>query len=630
MKFVAFQICGIILLFIILGLSNKSKSIRLSSSNAYFFSLYSSLFCLTLDVTSVFFIVNKEFIPIYFVNFICKCYLISLVVVGYSGFNYLMVDLYRKQEQKTLFNVSTALLMLYIISIIIAKIDIFYDGDKLYTYNNAVNITYFGALSFIILTISSIFIFSKQLNRKRRKAILLWMFIWTISALIQLAHNELLLVGFTTAIGLLIVFSELENPSAYINKETGLFNSEMLRLLISEKLYSRESFYGFSFILEYNAIDFSIESEKEFTIALTDFLSILPNTLVFNNEKNVYTLYVKDDDTLNSVFERVNNYIQFVLREKEPSISVSYIVLEDYSVIKSLNDAVNLYQFAKLNNRKKDNITMVDEALVDSLRERENIKQDILLALNKNRIVTFYQPIYDTRTKTFTSAEALVRMIDIDGNIVSPSKFIPIAEESGLIIEIGERVFSNVCEFLNNHDTERLGVKYIEVNLSVLQCEQYNLFNKFRSIMKENNVTSEQINLEITETLQLNPSYASKKNIKDFNSSGISFSLDDFGTGSSNLNYITSMPVSIIKFDYTMTQNYFKNHKTKVIFEHIIPMAKNLNLEIVCEGIETEEQFNVMCDFGIEHIQGYYFSKPLSENNYIEFLEKYNVQNNKA
>ena len=142
--------------------------------------------------------------------------------------------------------------------------------------------------------------------------------------------------------------------------------------------------------------------------------------------------------------------------------------------------------------------------------------------------------------------------------------------------------------------------------------------------MKSNNVNASQINLEITETLQLNNTAVSNKNIKDFKNGGISFSLDDFGTGNSNLDYITTMPVSIVKFDYTMTQGYFKNERTRTIFKYVIPMIKSLNMEIVCEGVETEEQLNTMIGFGIEHIQGYYFSKPLSENDYIKFLKENN------
>lgn len=107
---------------------------------------------------------------------------------------------------------------------------------------------------------------------------------------------------------------------------------------------------------------------------------------------------------------------------------------------------------------------------------------------------------------------------------------------------------------------------------------------------------------------------------------GVHFSLDDFGTGQSNLNYIVDMPVDIVKFDRSMTNSYFENGKAKYVMEAAIHMIHGMNLEIVSEGIETKEQYQTMEDLGISHIQGYYFSKPLPEDEFIEFLEKNQVR----
>ena len=196
------------------------------------------------------------------------------------------------------------------------------------------------------------------------------------------------------------------------------------------------------------------------------------------------------------------------------------------------------------------------------------------------------------------------------------------AEETGLIIPLGERIFNKVCDFIHDNNIESLGVSYIEVNLSAVQCEHKNLYRNFASIMEEKGIDPKWINFEITETMQLNTSKAINKAITQFLDLGIKFSLDDFGTGNSNLDYMAKVPVSIIKFDYTMTQSYFTNNKTKVIFKHVVPMIQDLGLEIVCEGIETKEQFDTMRSFGVEHIQGYYFSKPLKQADYLEFLKK--------
>ena len=623
MQNVSMQLCGILLIFLIIYLSNKRKFIRLKSINAYFIVLYSSLVCLTLDIVSVLFIRHMNEIPSYIVDFICKGYLISSVVVSYSILNYLIIELHHRDEYITLRKITFSSLIFFSVMIMALPISIYEDRRFLYTYGASVKLAYAVAVGYILLIIYISTKFKDEITNVRRKSIIFWVCILLTAAIIQYFNNKLLLIGFSVALGLTFLYSEIENPVSYIDKESGLYNREMLRKYLYELLSKGEKFSGLAFILESNAVDFTNDRKKRLVVKVSDYLLARKDIISFRNEVQSFAVYIEKEEDLNNIFEDINDFIQNDIKGEEPSIDVSYILLGDSSCIIDIDDASRLYQYARLNNLK-DNIVYVDDELIERLNHREYIKNKIINALHTNRIIVFFQPIYDTRKKKFTSAEALVRMVDLDGRIHPPSEFISVAEESGLIIDIGEKVFENVCKFLNTNDVEALGIDYIEVNLSALQCEQYDLYERFNDIMKSNNVNASQINLEITETLQLNNTAVSNKNIKDFKNGGISFSLDDFGTGNSNLDYITTMPVSIVKFDYTMTQGYFKNERTRTIFKYVIPMIKSLNMEIVCEGVETEEQLNTMIGFGIEHIQGYYFSKPLSENDYIKFLKENN------
>nr|MCR5101415.1 EAL domain-containing protein [Butyrivibrio sp.] len=224
----------------------------------------------------------------------------------------------------------------------------------------------------------------------------------------------------------------------------------------------------------------------------------------------------------------------------------------------------------------------------------------------------------------FTSAEALVRIRNKDGSIMMPGEFIPIAEQTNLIVPIGQTVFKKVCNFLATCDIRALGLQYIEVNLSVAQCERQTLSSDFKRIIRETGVNASQLNLEITETASSEARTMLLQNMTELIVEGISFSLDDFGTGQSNLDYMMSMPVSIIKFDRTLVLSYFTKYNAKTIMESIIAMVKKLNLKIVAEGVENADQFKTMEDLGIDYIQGFYFSKPLPTNTFIDFIKKNN------
>lgn len=245
-------------------------------------------------------------------------------------------------------------------------------------------------------------------------------------------------------------------------------------------------------------------------------------------------------------------------------------------------------------------------------------------AITNDRVEVWFQPIFSTEDHRFTSAEALVRIRRENGELVPPGLFIEIAEHNGMILQLGEIVFRKVCRFISDTQIQRYGVKYIEVNLSVVQCAYNELAKDYIRIMEENVVAPELINLEITESASMNARKTLLDNMKRLMDYGVTFSLDDFGTGQSNLNYIIDMPVEIVKFDKGMTNAYFENGKAKYIMDAAMNMIRGLDLKIVSEGVETAEQFYTMENLGINYIQGYYFSKPLPADEFLEFIKKSN------
>ena len=242
-------------------------------------------------------------------------------------------------------------------------------------------------------------------------------------------------------------------------------------------------------------------------------------------------------------------------------------------------------------------------------------------ALSNHYFSVFYQPIYDTNTGRFTSAEALLRLRDPKYGYISPSLFIPIAEKSGAIHAIGSFVFEEVIKFIASPDFAPLGVDYIEINLSVMQCLRSDLADEIISMCKKYNVDPARLNLEITETAS---GYSQSKlygNIQTLAENGYSFSLDDFGTGYSNLMRIASLPLDIVKLDRVFVQME-ESGGHHVIIKNLIEMLKNMNLKVLVEGIETEEMVDSFRQMGVDEIQGFYFSRPLTKTAYIRFMKE--------
>lgn len=240
-------------------------------------------------------------------------------------------------------------------------------------------------------------------------------------------------------------------------------------------------------------------------------------------------------------------------------------------------------------------------------------------ALTNKKLKVYYQPIYSTKEQKFTSAEALIRLIDDTHGFVPPDIFIPHAEKTGAIHKIGSFVLDEVCRFIASDEFKKTDLEYIEINLSVAQCMQGTLADEVIETLTKYNVKPSQINLEITETAASYNQKAMTENLAVLTSAGVSFSLDDFGTGYSNIDRVASLPLKIVKLDRSLVINEQKPRMKKFV-ENIIRMFKDMDMEIVVEGIETEQMVERFTDLECDYIQGYYFSKPIPESDFIDFL----------
>jgi len=215
----------------------------------------------------------------------------------------------------------------------------------------------------------------------------------------------------------------------------------------------------------------------------------------------------------------------------------------------------------------------------------------------------------------------LVRLRDKKYGYVSPDLFIPAAEKNGAIYQIGEFVFEEVCKFLKSPEFLELGLDCIEINLSVAQCMQPDLAKHLIQIAKKHDVSPRLINLEITETAVENSREVMLNNLKELEAAGFRLSLDDYGIGYSNIQRIATLPLDIVKLDKTFVDRVQQDNM-QIILSNTIRMLKDLNLQIVVEGVETAEQLEYISGLHCDYIQGFYFSRPLPKKEFTSFIEK--------
>jgi EAL domain-containing protein (putative c-di-GMP-specific phosphodiesterase class I) len=364
--------------------------------------------------------------------------------------------------------------------------------------------------------------------------------------------------------------------------------------------------------------------DVEGIVEIAHFLDSLKGAKVFKQVECEFLLLYEDKELFEAGTKKILERFEKEWGGQICMYEPLYISIKDSPLADSAEEIIQLLRYYKQNYIQTEDVSIleIDKKMVEEHRQCGRIFKNIVDALEEDRVEVFFQPIYSVEHDCFSSAEALARIRNTDGTILPPGQFIPVAEENGMVDQIGERVFEKVCEFIQKERIWEWGMEYIEVNLSVRQCESHTLAERYEAIMERYHVEPSMINLEVTESASIQTKNIFLQNMERLIEYGVSFSLDDFGNGESNLNYIVDMPVEIVKFDRDMTASYFEKPKGKLVMETAIRMILDLNLKIVSEGVETKEQLEAMKKLGVQYIQGYYFSKPLPQDEFVRFVKK--------
>jgi len=300
------------------------------------------------------------------------------------------------------------------------------------------------------------------------------------------------------------------------------------------------------------------------------------------------------------------------------SMGIAFYPTDANNVIDLIRNADAALYHAKKNGGNLHSYYMpeMNEAAVERLMTKSKLKR----AFERNELLVHYQPKYNLETGQVTGAEALVRWELPERGIILPSDFIPIAEESNLIIEIGEWVLDRVCEDFRYWQRSVSSTGRVSVNLSLKQLRQPNFIDRISAILRSYEVSPTSLELEITETTLMEDPVRTIKLLDELYALGLHLAIDDFGTGYSSLSALQQFPISTLKIDQSFVRDVAVCSDDATIVGTIIHMGRNLKMDVVAEGVESEEQLNLLQEMECTYVQGLLFGEPMSSDNYLELL----------
>lgn len=623
---IRFQIAAAAVLIIIIVDYIRNPHLKLMSTKCFHAMLVSVACNLVLDITTVYTITHMDTVPAA-VNKIChQFFFASVLLVMLFIYMYIMI-LSHNQKRLTKKQLAVVALPLAVSAAVIAggRLEYYYSDTAAYSYGPMANVLYVCGTVYLLLTLAVIYSCGSSLTRYQKVSVQMGIFIWIGIMLIQLLNHSLLISGLGLVFMVLCIYFSFENQRENHDSETQCFNRGAFHRQMDEYYQNRKPLYIVNFSVEnYDRINTLLGHEcgKKALLHVKSSIETYLEGDIFHSRSSMFTMFfigeAPDSDKLYKIRTAAQSRI---FTETGIICHINLIDLRRYT--EHTDEAYELMTFMKEYQRHGgEHVCVLDDEIIEKKYRRDKIDKLLAEAVKTNGFEMVYQPIFCTKEGKFRSAEALVRMKNTgDLGFVSPEEFIPIAEEKGMIMDIGDITLRLVADFAKRSALDKR-LEYIEVNLSGIQACAPELESRLTKITAECGIAPSFINLEITETAALDSGETFSSNVCALRNSGFSFSMDDFGTGYSNLSQMNQMRYDLVKMDKSIIWDAFgkENEKAERLLASVISLLKAINVKIVAEGVETKEMTDYLTEKGVDYLQGYYFSRPVNEEKFLEII----------
>lgn len=464
------------------------------------------------------------------------------------------------------------------------------------------------------------------LAEKRKMALVFFFVLVGVGVLIQLINKNAKVEVLTEVIGFTGVMMSVENEDDRIDFGMGFYNRAALNLDIMGALHNNRNVS----LLVIRITNASIvakqtgtENSGVISDMISDYLKMITKRYyiyVANPGTFVLMLYKSVHPNPEEILETVANRFENTWFYHGQSVPLNAVLM-----------------MAELPGQMKDPVSifyMIDSPLpadtdkkvfrgedLNYIMRRQDVESAVSRGLKESSFEVYYQPTY-FMDKRLHGAEALLRMHDRELGDIYPDEFIPIAEQIGMIDPIDDYVLEEVCRFIKTGLPKKFGMDSINVNLSVMQCMQPGFVKRINGIVERYGIEKRFINFEITESIAASDYRILSSVISSLKQEGFMFSMDDYGTGYSNVSAVFSLNLDVVKIDKSLLWNAEKSELGMIILENTIRMIQQINKRILVEGVETEAQIELLDKFGVDYLQGFYFSKPIPKSVFIELISR--------
>lgn len=614
-----------------------SRQARVPSRRSALFDalLWCGVLALLLDIVSALADRYASMLPVWLLFAINITLLLSEQVSGVLFFFYAisLTGTYRRMGKglRVLILLPFAVVATLIIISPFSRYGIFYlDADNIYRHGISYLTLYAVMAMYLVSSLVIVFVRRKRLQRIKFYTILAFLMTVFIAMLIQMNRPYLLLNTTANAFALTLIYHILEAPGAHIDALTGVFNRTALTGMLRDLFEEGERCTLLIFTLNSLHLvnhSFGMKGGDAALIAFADYLQKnYPHHNIFRTEGDIFCVLFAGgrylaSDGLAALDAGTRHVFRINAAGTEVTLDTSLACVnsEDCAsageMISLLESLMRLHRGGELGSMQ-----VADAAFKESLLQKEAIERATERALEEQRVEVYYQPIHQADGR-LCAIEALIRIQDPEMGFLPPQELVEIAERNGSIIRLGEQVLRRVCEFVRDNRVADWGLDHVGVNLSAVQCVREELPQEVGRILAEYDVAPGLIAFEVTETAA-GALVAVRENMERLLGKGIYFLLDDFGTGYANFKNMAALPFRCIKIDRSLLWNAQGSRSRTRLLAGVVKVIHTLGLASLCEGVETAEQVALLQKLGVSMLQGYYFSKPLPPERFVEYVGK--------
>lgn len=572
---------------------------------------------------------NPKTLPALVMSVLCTVYCALFLNRSYAGFLFTFDILHLKeQDAPRRRRISLAVFLaleVVALSNVLHGAMVRVDGGT-YQESPLYRLLSFACLFYAGLSLYLLKSFSHRLNRSELVSAIVAQAVLVVGASLHIARASSLILHTAFLIAIIILYLNFENPDLYMANRGNAFNMRAFRELMEEAIEGK-TYHILAFVLrdyiDMRGIYGGQQMDKGVSMMGAFLVRTYPEYQVFYLRSGRFVLLGPESMDLEQLRTDLHERFQtpWVADDAELDLSVAFVQITTDMGLDTVDRILNYiflaFDYADETLPNPDGL--IDTDSIREIDRQVDVKRSLEHCLEQNEVEIFLQPLIDSKKRSLAGAEVLCRIRDEKGSIISPTLFVPIAEKNGCINLMGEQVLEKACQFVRDNDLDAMGLSWLNVNLSPIQCMKKDLNERFATILSQYGVSTDIIHLEITEQSVMDISRLEKQ-IQILRNIGFLFSLDDYGSGYSNLSRVKQYPFANIKLDMGIVWDYFRDKDT--LLPTIVKAFKEMGFTITAEGIETAEMADEMSEIGCDYLQGYYFSKPLPTD---EFVKKYTL-----